>query len=63
MGEDGRAGVIAARRNGALGHGVAFDSKLLAVRADAVGSCPGSCAFDQADIATPPITGSPVVRQ
>jgi hypothetical protein len=44
--------VIAARRNGALGHGVAFDSKLLAVRADAVGSCPGSCAFDQADIAT-----------
>jgi Subtilase family len=45
------AGVIAARRNQALTHGVAFQAKLLAVRADAPGTCPGSCAFDQADVA------------
>jgi hypothetical protein len=44
-------GIIAARRNGALAHGVAFDSRLLVVRADAPGSCPGACAFDQADVA------------
>jgi Subtilase family len=45
------AGVIAARRNKALSHGVAFDAELLMVRADAPGSCPGACAFDQADVA------------
>ncbi len=45
------AGVIAARRNQALTHGVAFQARLLAVRADAPGTCPGSCAFDQADVA------------
>ena len=44
-------GIIAARRNGALAHGVAFDGRLLVVRADAPGSCPGACAFDQADVA------------
>jgi hypothetical protein len=46
------AGVIAARRNRALSHGVAFDARLLVVRADAPGSCPGACAFDQADVAS-----------
>ena len=45
------AGVIAARRNEALSHGVAFDAALLVVRADAPGSCPSACAFDQADVA------------
>jgi hypothetical protein len=45
------AGVVAARRNDALAHGVAFDARLLVVRADAPGSCPGACAFDQADVA------------
>jgi Subtilase family len=35
------AGVIAARRNGALAHGVAFDARLLVIRADEPGSCPG----------------------
>jgi Subtilase family len=45
------AGVIAARRNDALAHGVAFDAELLVVRADAPGSCPGACGFDQADVA------------
>jgi Subtilase family len=46
------AGVIAARRNKALSHGVAFAADLLVVRADAPGSCPGACAFDQADVAS-----------
>jgi Subtilase family len=45
------AGIIAARRNGALTHGVAFDADLLVVRADTPGSCPGACVFDQADVA------------
>ncbi len=45
------AGVIAARRNQVLTHGVAYQAKLLAVRADAPGTCPSSCAFDQADVA------------
>ncbi|HEX6110948.1 MAG TPA: S8 family peptidase [Geminicoccaceae bacterium] len=44
-------GIIAARRNGALSHGVAFASRLLVVRADAPGSCPGACAFDPAAVA------------
>jgi hypothetical protein len=46
------AGVIAARRNSALSHGVAFDAELLVVRADAPGSCPAACVFDQADVAS-----------
>jgi len=45
------AGVIAARRNGALAHGVAFDARLLVIRADAPGSCPGACGFDPLDVA------------
>ena len=53
--EDGHgtavAGVIAARRNHALAHGVAFDADLLVVRADAPGSCAVGCVFDQADVA------------
>ena len=46
------AGIIAARRNQALSHGVAFDARILAVRADMPGSCASGCAFDQADVAT-----------
>ena len=45
------AGIIAARRNDALSHGVAFGASLLVVRADAPGSCPAACAFDQAHVA------------
>ena len=45
------AGIIAARRNNALSHGVAFGANLLVVRADAPGSCPAACAFDQAHVA------------
>jgi hypothetical protein len=45
------AGVIAARRNGALAHGVAFDAELLVIRADVPGSCPGACVFAEADVA------------
>jgi hypothetical protein len=45
------AGVIAARRNDALAHGVAFDAELLVIRADAPGSCPAACAFDPSDVA------------
>lgn len=45
------AGVIGARRNGALGQGVAFESTLLAVRAE-TGSCVPTCSFAQSDLAT-----------
>ena len=46
------AGVIGARRNGALSHGVAYQSQLLVVRADALSSCgPAGCAFMPADVA------------
>ncbi|MDF2780787.1 MAG: hypothetical protein K0S96_591 [Geminicoccaceae bacterium] len=47
------AGIIAARRNQALSHGVAFNARILAVRADAPGTCASNagCAFDQADVA------------
>jgi hypothetical protein len=46
------AGVIGARRNGALTHGVAYESRLLVVRADAPNSCgSGGCAFAPADVA------------
>jgi subtilisin family serine protease len=45
------AGIIGARRNGALAHGVAYQSRLLIVRADAMGSCAAGCAFAPADVA------------
>ncbi|HEX5795259.1 MAG TPA: S8 family peptidase [Geminicoccaceae bacterium] len=47
------AGIIAARRNQELSHGVAFNARILAVRADAPGTCASGagCAFDQADVA------------
>lgn len=53
--EDGHgtavAGIIAARKNNSLGHGVAFESTVLAIRADADGSCAFGCTFDEADVA------------
>lgn len=45
------AGVIAARRNELGSHGVAFESTILAVRADAPGSCASGCAFEAQDVA------------
>ena len=45
------AGVIVARRNQELSHGVAFEAGLLAVRADSAGSCASGCAFEQSDVA------------
>jgi hypothetical protein len=45
------AGLIGARRNGSATHGVAYDARLLAVRADTPGSCPGACLFGQGDLA------------
>jgi len=45
------SGIIGARRNGDLTHGVAFDAELLVVRADEVGSCLAGCAFQQSDVA------------
>jgi hypothetical protein len=45
------AGIIAARRNQALSHGVAFNARILAVRADTPDSCASGCGFDQADVA------------
>jgi hypothetical protein len=47
------AGVIGARRNDALAHGVAYQSQLLVVRADAPGSCGtmSGCAFMATDVA------------
>lgn len=45
------AGVVAARKNDALSHGVAFDARLLVVRADALGSCASGCAFASGDLA------------
>ncbi|MEZ5826445.1 MAG: S8 family peptidase [Geminicoccaceae bacterium] len=47
------SGVIAAERNSTAMHGMAFDAKILAIRADSPGSCAGAgCSFDQADLAT-----------
>lgn len=46
------AGVIAGRKNGQLAHGVAFEADILAIRADALGSCTGGCAFAESDVAT-----------
>jgi len=45
------AGLLGARRDGAGIHGVAFDSELLVLRADAPGSCPDACSFSQGAIA------------
>lgn len=45
------AGVIAARRNDALAHGVAFDAGLLVIRADVPGSCATGCGFDPLHVA------------
>ncbi|MCB1883975.1 MAG: S8 family serine peptidase [Geminicoccaceae bacterium] len=45
------AGAVAARRNGASVHGIAPEARLLAVRSDRVGSCPGACRFGQNDLA------------
>ncbi len=46
------AGLLGARRNGALTHGLAFAADLLVVRADAPGSCPRGCLFNQGNLAT-----------
>lgn len=47
------AGVIAAARDGAGMHGVAYDAQLLAIRADSdtVGGCPENCLFLSSDLA------------
>lgn len=45
------AGLIAARRNGQLTHGAAYDAQLLVVRADTAGSCPDACVFSQGNLA------------
>ncbi len=45
------AGVIGARRNSAGTHGVAFNSTILAIRTDTVGSCFTSCTFTDDNIA------------
>lgn len=45
------SGVIAARRNGAISHGVAFDADIMAIRADALGSCASGCSFAEEDVA------------
>ena len=45
------AGVAAAERNGIGTHGVAFNSQILAIRADSIGSCLTLCSFTNADVA------------
>ena len=45
------AGVAAAERNGVGTHGVAFNSQILAIRADSIGSCLTLCTFTNADVA------------
>jgi hypothetical protein len=45
------AGLVGARKNDALSHGVAFDARLLVVRADELGSCATGCAFASDDVA------------
>jgi hypothetical protein len=45
------AGVIAARKNDRLSHGVAFNARLLVVRADDGTSCASGCLFRQSDVA------------
>ncbi|MCB1971305.1 MAG: S8 family serine peptidase [Geminicoccaceae bacterium] len=50
------SGVIAADRNANGMHGMAYNSQIMAIRADSAGSCSvgssGSCTFDQTDLAT-----------
>ena len=45
------SGVAAAERNGVGTHGVAFNSQILAIRADSIGSCLTLCTFTNADVA------------
>ena len=45
------AGVIAARRNDSLTHGVAFQSTILALRADTPGTCATNCSFTTTNVA------------
>ncbi len=46
------SGVIAAKKNGKGMHGIAFNAKILAIRADAFGTCDGGdCEFFVSDIA------------
>lgn len=45
------ASVIAARKNDSYAHGIAYESTILAVRADADNSCNPSCGFYDYDIA------------
>jgi subtilisin family serine protease len=45
------AGLIAAQRNGVRSHGLAFEAKILAVRADDPGSCATDCNFNDDYIA------------
>jgi len=46
------AGLVGARRNDQATHGVAYDSRLLMVRADTPGSCPDACLFSQGNLAS-----------
>ena len=46
------AGIIGARRNSTGTHGVAFQSTILALRADTAGSCDVTCSFSSTDVAT-----------
>lgn len=39
------AGVLAARRNGAEIHGIAYDARIMALRADGADTCPSDCRF------------------
>ncbi len=41
------AGVVGAARDGNVMHGIAFNSTILALRADIPGTCPASCLYSQ----------------
>ncbi len=45
------AGIIAAKRNNRGAHGVAFDARILSLRADEPGSCDQDCTFLDTDVA------------
>ena len=45
------AGLLGAARDGHGMHGVAFDSEILAIRADDIGSCPNRCSYRESDLA------------
>lgn len=45
------SGVAAAERNSVGTHGVAFNSQILAIRADSIGSCLTLCSFTNTDVA------------